>query len=905
MTVAEGQKAVTSVALTILVLAALIGCNRPRSYYRIQADNEANCLVDSKAAVVDSEPGRFRIAIDPRSRMYDPNSPDCEPMPPDDPTSNQIMQCVDCKKGSKCWRCLPRTPFVENPAWYEYLPKNESGQVVLDIPGAVRLALLESPSYQTELEDLYLSALDVSFERFRFDCQFFGSSDILFTADGRDRSGSGESSSEFEVNPASPGSGLQVRRMTATGSELVVGLANSLVWQFAGPDDYSGSTLLDFSLVQPLLRAGGRTRILERLTISERSLLANVRQMERFRRGFYLNVVTGRNPGPGPSRRGGIGVGAGGFGGFSGLGGGGFLSTGGGTGGGNTGGAGAAGADGYLGLLQTAQVLRNQRANVAALRESVLQLQASNEAGRIDRFQVDLAQQALYNAQSQLLSSENAYLRTLENFKIDIGLPPELEVEISDQMLDSLNLLDPELELLQQQVTEALEALRQLRDRETAGPDAEEIAIPGLPAVDEVETSIVEEVIPWLEKSKQLRPKLEERLAAVHADFAVLEAALPKRRQDLQKLASRAEVRQARIDPALFDVVALDQRTAKQREDFAVLEKQLLANWQGFEDRANESESVTGKQLNALIAALSDVSGQLLELSLIQAAARLESIRFEPVELTHEQALAIASVYRRDWMNARAALVDSWRFIYFNANDLLSNLDVVFSGDLGNVGDNPFHLRDTTGRLRVGLEFDAPLTRLAERNVYRAALIEYQQARRNYYQYRDRVYQSLRNTLRQVRLNEVNFELRRAAVQIAISQVDLTQLRLSEPPKAGETGQLSNTTARDLVQSLSDLLNVQNDFLSVWVNAEVQRLNLDFDLGIMELSPEGLRLENEVPVETYLIGLPINSSDMGLAAKGFLATVPDALNQPETIQPLPLPPAEEPPDAEPLPRPGV
>ena len=31
-------------------------------------------------------------------------------------------------------------------------------------------------------------------------------------------------------------------------------------------------------------------------------------------------------------------------------------------------------------------------------------------------------------------------------------------------------------------------------------------------------------------------------------------------------------------------------------------------------------------------------------------------------------------------------------------------------------------------------------------------------------------------------------------------------------------------TARDLVQSLSDLLNVQNDFLSVWVNYEVQRM---------------------------------------------------------------------------------
>ena len=49
-----------------------------------------------------------------------------------------------------------------------------------------------------------------------------------------------------------------MRKLFATGGELVVGVANSLVWQFAGPDDYSGTTLLDFSLVQPLL-AGGRS----------------------------------------------------------------------------------------------------------------------------------------------------------------------------------------------------------------------------------------------------------------------------------------------------------------------------------------------------------------------------------------------------------------------------------------------------------------------------------------------------------------------------------------------------------------------------------------------------------------------------------------------------------------------
>ena len=82
---------------------------------------------------------------------------------------------------------------------------------------------------------------------------------------------------------------------------------------------------------------------------------------------------------------------------------------------------------------------------------------------------------------------------------------------------------------------------------------------------------------------------------------------------------------------------------------------------------------------------MTELSGALLELSLVQA--RLGSTRstFEPVDLTDEEAYCIASRYRRDWQNARAALVDSWRLIHFNANALQSDLDFVFSGDIGNV----------------------------------------------------------------------------------------------------------------------------------------------------------------------------------------------------------------------------
>ena len=193
------------------------------------------------------------------------------------------------------------------------------------------------------------------------------------------------------------------------------------------------------------------------------------------------------------------------------------------------------------------------------------------------------------------------------------------------------------------------------------------------------------------------------------------------------------------------------------------------------------------------------LSGALLELSLLQARARLDAVTFEPVDLTDKEAYCIASRYRRDWMNARASVVDAWRLIQFNANALESDLDFVFAGDLQNQTDNPFSLSGRNGRLRVGLQFDPPLTRIGERNTYRQSLIEYQQAKRNYYQFRDRIYRDLRSTLRQMKLDDLNMELRRAAVHVAITQVDLARLRLSEPARpvqASAPGRRPNPAVR-------------------------------------------------------------------------------------------------------------
>ncbi len=727
-----GRCRIAAALVLIASMACLSGCTR--AYYRKQADAEVNCIIDHKAEAVGALPAEFSINVDPRSRMFDPDDPDCPPMPPDDPISHQLMNCVDCKPGAPCWKHAPHTPYSDNPRWEEFLPRNDQQQVVLDLQGAVQMARLQSTDYQKQLETLYLSCLDVTFERFRFDTQFFGGSSVFF-----DAASPSPNSSLLTVSPSTPGTGrMRLERLTTTGSDLVVGLANSFVWQFAGPDDNASRTLLDFSLMQPLLRGGGRARVMERLTIAERALLGNVRQMEQYRRAFYLGVVTGSGAsfGAGLSRRGGL-FGGSGLSGFTGVGTGGFGQVGGvGNGGGGqnqgfTGGAGAQQAGGYIGLLQSAQVIRNQYANIASLGESVEQLQAAHDAGRLDRFQVDLARQALYNAQSQLLNSAAVYQTSLDNFKVLYGMPPDLNLVVSDPMLDHFNLLDPNLSALQTDVTGLLNTLRdgmkvaRSAEVQDAEPEAGELDL----FHDESHVDLSAEQLGELTaQAADFTTKSKGQLATAQEDFRKLEEALPARKRELAKLAKREDARELEITGDLLNVENLNERAVSLKHDLAELTARLEKDWARLDALTGETAMPPHELQKALTSAVTELSGELLELSLLQARARLDTITFETVDLTPEQGYCIASKHRRDWMNARASLVDSWRLITFNADDLQSDLDFVFSGDVGSGGGDPFRLRRANGSLRVGLQFDAPVTRLAERNTYRESLIDYQQA---------------------------------------------------------------------------------------------------------------------------------------------------------------------------------
>ena len=839
-------------ALSLLgLLLVQAGCHR--SFYRIQANEEAMAILREKTMDPRWALSNYSVEPDATSRMYSPFSQDHPPMPPDDPTSAQLMEVVDGKPGYPHWHAQGDTPYVQNPEWQLFLPIQENGVVKLRMEDAYRLALLHSREYQTENENLFLSALNVSEQRFGFESRLFLPSTTGFTSSGN--------TTRLTNNES-----LSLRKVGIAGSSLLVSFANDLVWTFPGSVSPTVGTIFSWSFSQPFLRGAGRDVVLEDLTQSERRFLAAIRSLERYRREFFLAITTEGNS--------------------------------------------------YLNLLQRQQAIRIREANVATQRSVVAQFKALVEAGRINNQQLQFTQSSLYRAQEGLLRLKNQYQFSVDSYKVDLGLPPDLEVVIDDNMLDQFQLVDVEMTERQNRITQLQEAtgntiltlldLRQDRSEElgiqigAVEYNASGFRVEAPPAA----------AMPW---SKELVEGLQAVL--VHLDVAdeihseIMENSLPQARRDIQRLEAKIGDRlkslsglranleatsssegEYAIEPEVLSDEQLEQ-TPEELKNYVVLVEQRLQRFQETLDQArsevsfliNSGEELTpvaratylqGDVTNKIPTYLRELSGLFLELTLIQVEARTDSIVLDPVDVLASQAFEVAKLYRRDWMNARAELVDAWRNVQVVANRLQSDLSV----EAGGTGES----------VRTSISFDAPITRLRERNEYRQALIQYSRARRSYYAFEDRINLQLRNTIRTIAQIKYNFEISRRGVKLAVMRVDQTDSELSRPPSPNASSRsLGSTAARDLLDALDDLRDTQLNFLDLWVQYEVLRRQLDLDMGTMELDEEGTwidpgqftpefieQLINEArqwpqPENAYDLGFLQNSADGELLDGGM------------------------------------
>ncbi len=276
-----------------LSLSSLSGCSR--HFWRTQAEEDSYNAVNEHITDPHWQLPRIGLTPDSRSRFNDPYNPDCSPLPPDDRAAHQYMHCVNGKRGYKSWHKFGTAMSIENPQWLEpfgiavpggdpVIGHSEITLKDISLPQAVELSYIHSRDYQTAIEDLYLSALDLTFERFRLGVRYLGVAGnepgtfvrSVTEADGRTR---GSATSNFGVSQVLP-----------TGGQIAVELVNSTLWVF-GSNGASSASSLGYSLTQPLLFNAGRKIALEPLTQAERNVLYEARTLARFRQTLFTDVA--------------------------------------------------------------------------------------------------------------------------------------------------------------------------------------------------------------------------------------------------------------------------------------------------------------------------------------------------------------------------------------------------------------------------------------------------------------------------------------------------------------------------------------------------------------------------------------------------------------------------------------
>jgi outer membrane protein TolC len=265
---------------------------------------------------------------------------------------------------------MPELPAFPKPA-----PAGKTRRT-LNLDDAFNVALAHNRDYLTRKEDLYLAALNVGLQRHVFEPQMFASTTMGVA-------GSGESSDFAAAFNAVQTVG--VRQRLPLGGQIIAQALASTVQQIQKTIDTSNSTDLTVAVNIPLLRGAGSVAQ-EDLIEAERNLVYEVRDFERFRRGFLVTV-----------------------------------------------------ASQYFNLAnQRAQILNrfsSVRSYIFITQRSKALFEAGMARRRTTLLDVMRAAQSEYQARSQLIAAIEQYEVALDRFKILLGVDVEDLIDVTPQYL--------------------------------------------------------------------------------------------------------------------------------------------------------------------------------------------------------------------------------------------------------------------------------------------------------------------------------------------------------------------------------------------------------------------------------------------------------------------------------------
>lgn len=722
----------------------LAGCSR--TYYRDFADRQSYAI--ERARQLDRRwnmPPR-PVEAQPGSRMADPTDPDHSPMPPDDPAARLFQVTNGMPFEFREWKKRGFMP-LENVDWYGCLPRNTDGSVRLDRETVIDLSMKHSRDYQFEVEAVYLAALQLTLSQFQFQVQPFFNQSLFYQ-----NAGEGANDS----NQILPSTIAGFNQQFITGAQLMAQLSTNAIYEFNGAGFTTAASNLAITFTQPLMQGAWARNVTQPLSLAERGVLYTVRTFARFRRDFYVRVM---------------------------------------------------GGGGYLGLLLRLQSIRNTEANLASLRTNLAEYDALLAAGSKSQTERDQVAQQVQQVEFQLINDIASLETALDSYKISLGLPPELHVELDDSPFEIFRLTDKRLDTLRALGNSQYIRLMQAQDETPV----------------EEQRAVLKEVQTGFQTLAEVRKGVETELRRWQDKLGMFDAAgLPIALPDLP-----GESNQERENKAAERLTRTIRDTGLRLDD-------NLASLAKLEARMGvDPPGETWKALTRLVGR--EFRGRVSDYFVAQTQVRVYLIELTEVTLDDPEGIQLGLENRLDLMNTRAQVTDAWRNEEVAANLLQAGLTLNYTGTIATDPefDDFFRFDSSAGIHRFGVTFDAPIVRRQERNAYRASQIAYQRARRAWMANRDLVVQQVRLNLRELRVQKRSFEIARESLIIAARQVDENEynLRTSNQPDASYT--------LFLLQALQNQLGAQNTLISVWVGYETSRMSLYRDLDLMFLDASG------------------------------------------------------------------
>lgn len=178
---------------------------------------------------------------------------------------------------------------------------------------------------------------------------------------------------------------LGFNQLLAGGARISARLAVAWADVLTGNLRSGLASILGATVIQPLLRGSGREIVLENLTQAERDTLYQLRLFNRFRKTFVVSTI-GQ----------------------------------------------------YYRVLQELDAVQNAQRNYDTLTWVYERAEKLANAGRLPRFELDQARQDKLRAWDEYVQATKQYKQVLDEFKIQLTLPPEVELQLDLNELEVL-----------------------------------------------------------------------------------------------------------------------------------------------------------------------------------------------------------------------------------------------------------------------------------------------------------------------------------------------------------------------------------------------------------------------------------------------------------------------------------